>query len=87
MKIQVLGTGCSKCRILHELVQQAALATNIEAEIEKIEDMQRILSFDVLMLPALVIDGEVRIAGRLPKLDEVKTLLIERFKESYGKVI
>lgn len=75
MKIQILGTGCAKCKTLHETVLRAVAETGAAVEVEKIEDIQRILSFDIVMTPGLAIDGEVKAAGRLPSLDEVKSLL------------
>lgn len=76
MKIQILGTGCAKCKSLHEIVTRAVAETGVSAEVEKVEDIQRILSFDLLMTPGLAIDGEVKAAGRLPSLEEVKSLLV-----------
>jgi small redox-active disulfide protein 2 len=76
MIIQVLGTGCAKCRTLYETVQKAVAETGVDALIEKIEDIERIMTFDILMTPGLVIDGQVKTAGRLPNLDEVKKLIL-----------
>ncbi len=76
MKIQILGTGCAKCKTLHETVLRAVSETGVAADVEKVEDIQRIMSFDILMTPGLAIDGEVKAAGRLPSLDEVKKLLV-----------
>lgn len=77
MIIQVLGTGCSKCKVLYETVNKAVAETGVDAMVEKIEDIQQILSFNVLMTPGLVIDGFVKVAGRVPSLEEVKKLLVE----------
>jgi small redox-active disulfide protein 2 len=76
MLIQVLGTGCTKCKTLYEVANKAVQEAGVEALVEKVEDIQQILSFNVLMLPALVIDGYVKVAGRVPSLDEVKKLLV-----------
>lgn len=76
MIIQVLGTGCSRCKTLYEVAQRAVDETGVEALVEKVEDMQRIMSYNVLMLPGLVIDGYVKVAGRVPTLDEVKKLIL-----------
>ena len=76
MLIQVLGTGCTKCKTLHETVKTAVQETGIEAEVEKVEDIQKIMSFEILMMPGLVIDGQVKTAGRLPTLEEVKKLIL-----------
>lgn len=76
MIIQVLGTGCSKCKTLYEVVHQAVAETGVEAMVEKIEDIQQIMTFNILMTPGLVIDGYVKVAGRVPSLEEVKRLIL-----------
>jgi small redox-active disulfide protein 2 len=76
MLIQVLGTGCAKCKTLHETVKKAVQETGVDALVEKIEDIQTIMAFDILMTPGLVINGEVKTAGRLPGLQEVKELIM-----------
>jgi small redox-active disulfide protein 2 len=75
MIIQILGTGCSKCRKLYEVANQAVQETGVDALIEKVEDIQKIMAFQILMMPGLVIDGYVKIAGRVPSLEEVKKLI------------
>jgi small redox-active disulfide protein 2 len=77
MIIQVLGTGCTKCKTLYELVNKAVEETGVEALVEKVEDIQQIMAFEVLMLPGLVINGYVKVAGRVPTLDEIKRLIQE----------
>jgi small redox-active disulfide protein 2 len=72
MLIQVLGTGCTKCKTLHEIVKKAVQETGVEAEVEKVEDIQKIMAFEILMTPGLVINGEVK----TPKLEEVKELIL-----------
>ena len=74
-KIQVLGTGCPKCRKLFELAQQIVQEENIDAEVSKVEDINEILNFGVMMTPALAVDGVVKLTGRLPKSDELKSIL------------
>ena len=76
MLIQVLGTGCAKCKTLHETVKKAVEETGVDAMVEKIEDIQKIMAFEILMMPGLVIDGQVKTAGRLPNLEEVKSLIL-----------
>ena len=76
MIIQVLGTGCTKCKTLYELANQAVQETGVEALVEKVEDIQKILSYNIIMTPGLVIDGYVKVAGRLPTLDEIKRLIL-----------
>jgi small redox-active disulfide protein 2 len=74
-KIQILGTGCPKCKKLYEATQQVVIAHNIEAEVTKVEDINEILNYGVMMTPALVVDGEVKVTGRIPKSDELKTMI------------
>ena len=76
MFIQVLGTGCAKCKTLHETVKKAVQETGVDAQVEKVEDIQKIMAFEILMMPGLVIDGEVKTAGRLPNIEEVKKLIL-----------
>ncbi|MCE5301661.1 MAG: thioredoxin family protein [Planctomycetaceae bacterium] len=76
MLIQVLGTGCAKCRTLYETVQKAVAETGVDALVEKIEDIEKIMAFEILMTPGLVIDGQVKTAGRLPSLEEIKKLIL-----------
>ncbi len=76
MIIQVLGPGCSRCKTLYETVNKAVTETGVDALVEKVDDMQKIMSFDILMTPGLVIDGSVKVAGRVPNLDEVKKLIL-----------
>jgi small redox-active disulfide protein 2 len=76
MMIQVLGTGCSKCKTLYELTNQAVEETGVEAFVEKVEDIQQIMSYKIIMVPGLVIDGYVKVAGRVPSLEEVKKLIL-----------
>ena len=75
MNIQVLGTGCSKCKTLLEMVKKAVLETGVHAEVEKVEDIEKIMAYEILMTPGLVINGQVKAAGRIPKLEEIKTML------------
>ncbi|NLW33054.1 MAG: thioredoxin family protein [Fibrobacter sp.] len=74
-KIQVLGTGCPKCKKLYETALQAVTEASIEAEVIKVEDINEIMKMGVMMTPALAIDGEVRISGRVPRIAEIKDLL------------
>ncbi len=74
-KILILGTGCSKCRRLAEMAEFAAKDLKLDFDIEKVSDMNRILSFDVVSTPALVVDGEVKVAGRVPSVNEIKAMI------------
>jgi len=73
-KIQILGTGCPKCRKLAENARAAADALGIEYEIEKVTDINEILKFGVMMTPALAVDGEVKTVGTIASVDELKKL-------------
>jgi len=75
MKILILGTGCPKCKKLAEHVEIALKENNIVCEIEKVTDINRIISFGVMATPALVIDGEVKVFGRVPSVEELKNIL------------
>lgn len=76
MLIQVLGTGCTKCKTLHELAKKAVQETGVDAQVEKVEDIQQIMAFQLIMTPGLVINGEVKVAGRLPNVEEIKKLIL-----------
>jgi small redox-active disulfide protein 2 len=75
MLIQVLGPGCAKCKKTAEHVQQAVAESGSDALVEKIEQIDRIMAFGVMITPALVIDGQVRTAGRVPSVEEIKKLI------------
>lgn len=74
-KLQILGTGCPSCNRLAELTKQAATEMNVEFEMEKVTQIDRILSFDVASTPALVVDGEVKVVGRVPSVAELKQII------------
>ena len=74
-KIQILGTGCAKCNKLTETAETAAKELSLDYELEKVTDMMRFADFGVMITPALVVDGEVKAAGSVPKLEEMKTML------------
>ena len=73
--IQVLGTGCAKCTKLKEDVEVAVAELGIEAKVEKVEDIMKITEFGVMMTPALVVDGEVKVSGKVPSAEEIKGYL------------
>lgn len=77
MEIKVLGMGCARCRDLEQRVRKALAETGVEAEVEKIEDIRKIMVYRVMATPGLVIDGAVKSAGRLPSIEEIKGWLIE----------
>ena len=74
-KLQVLGTGCPKCNQLAERTEQAATELGLDYELVKITDISDIISFGVMNTPALAVDGEVKVAGKLPDLEEIKEFI------------
>jgi len=74
-KIQILGTGCKRCRDLTANAQQAVQELGINAEVEKVTEVQDIMKFQILMTPGLVINGQVKAAGRIPSVEEIKQML------------
>ncbi|HPU84754.1 MAG TPA: thioredoxin family protein [Candidatus Latescibacteria bacterium] len=74
-KLQILGTGCPKCKKLTEATEQAARELGIEFEIEKVTDIDKILEFGVMMTPALAVDGVVKVVGKVPTPQEIKGLI------------
>lgn len=73
--VQVLGPGCAKCQNLLKNTEEAVKQLGIEAEIEKVSDVNMITSFGVMMTPALVIDGELKLQGKVASVEEIKRLL------------
>jgi len=75
-KIQILGTGCPKCKKLAENAEAAAKELGIEFEIEKVTDINEIMKFGVMVTPALAVDGEVKVVGKVLSQDEIKKILV-----------
>jgi small redox-active disulfide protein 2 len=73
--IKILGTGCPKCKTMAETVKSVITENNISATVEKVEDIMEIMKFDIMTTPALVIDGEITIKGRVPSKEEILSLL------------
>lgn len=73
--VQVLGPGCPRCAKLAEQAEAAVKQLGIAARVEKVTDMDQITSYRVMAMPALVVDGQVRLVGRLPSVEEIKKLL------------
>ncbi|MCB0372577.1 MAG: TM0996/MTH895 family glutaredoxin-like protein [Muricauda sp.] len=73
--IQILGTGCPKCQNLTNVVKDVVVENQLDASIEKVEDIVDIMKFNVMITPALVVDGNVVIKGRVPSKEEVLALL------------
>jgi small redox-active disulfide protein 2 len=74
-KIQILGTGCPKCKKLAENAEAAAKQLGVEYEIEKVTDIGEIMKFGVMMTPAIAVDGNVKIAGKVPSVEQLKEIL------------
>jgi len=77
MEIKVLGTGCAKCKSLEKLTNEAIAELGITAEVEKVEDILKIMQFGVMSTPALVIDKKVMFSGRLPSAAELKEIILK----------
>ena len=75
-KLQILGTGCAKCNALTMATEKAAQTLGLEYELEKVTDLNRIMSFGVMLTPALVVDGKVKTSGKVPSVDNLKRLLV-----------
>ncbi|WP_292390670.1 thioredoxin family protein [Methanosarcina sp. UBA5] len=72
MKIEILGTGCSKCNKTKEVIEKVLKNDGVEAEVVKIEDVEKILNYGVMITPAVVIDGEVKLVGKVPDEKEIR---------------
>ena len=75
MEIKVLGTGCAKCKSLEKVTKKAVEELNLDATVEKVEDIQKIMEYAVMRTPALVINEKVVLSGQLPKVSELKDIL------------
>ncbi|MBD3791482.1 MAG: TM0996/MTH895 family glutaredoxin-like protein [Campylobacterales bacterium] len=75
MKIEILGTGCAKCKALEEAAKQAVAKSGKFAQIEKVEDIMKIMEYGVVSTPGLVIDGKVVSTGKLLSVDEIVDLI------------
>lgn len=74
-KIEVLGTGCAKCNKLEETARKAAEELGVEYEVVKVKDINDIMSYGVMITPALVVNGVVKVAGKVPAVEEVKKMI------------
>jgi small redox-active disulfide protein 2 len=73
--LQIPGTGCPKCQKLTENTEAAAKELGIPYELEKVKDITQIMAFGVMMTPALAVDGQVKVAGKVPSVEDIKKLL------------
>jgi small redox-active disulfide protein 2 len=74
-KLQVLGTGCPKCKKLAETAEEAAKSLGLEYRMEKVTDIRDIMGFGVMMTPALAVDGVVKVSGKVPSTEEIRKIL------------
>ena len=77
MEIKVLGTGCARCRSLERITQKAVEELNLDATVQKVEDIQKIMEYAVMRTPALVINEKVVLSGQVPKVSQLKDLLTQ----------
>jgi len=75
MEIKILGTGCPKCKTLEQLTRDVVSKNGIDATITKVDDITEIMKYNIMTMPALVIDGKVVAKGRIPSAEEIKQLL------------
>jgi small redox-active disulfide protein 2 len=75
MKIEILGTGCPKCKATEKIIRKVVEELGKKVDIVKVEDLQEIVDRGVMMTPAVIVDGEVKIIGHVPSPDEIKKLL------------
>ncbi|MBL7069248.1 MAG: TM0996/MTH895 family glutaredoxin-like protein [Candidatus Omnitrophica bacterium] len=75
MKIEVLGMGCPKCKMLYDNAKKAVEEKGVQAEVIKVENMDKMTEYGVMMTPALVVDGEVKSSGKIPSSEEIKKWL------------
>lgn len=75
MQIKVLGPGCANCKKLEANVFEAAAQLDVDANIQKVEDIQEIMSYGILSTPGLVVNGEVKVSGRVPSVSEIINIL------------
>ncbi len=75
MEIKILGTGCAKCNVTKELIEKVVSENGVDATIVKVEDIMEIMQYNIIATPAVVVDGVVKIKGRVPSEKEVKEIL------------
>jgi small redox-active disulfide protein 2 len=74
-QLLILGTGCAKCSQLYQLTEQAAKELGVQYELNKVTDLKQILALGAMMTPALAVNGDIKVAGRVPSVEEIKKLL------------
>jgi len=78
MKIEILGSGCPKCKTAEEIVKKVVKKLGIKAEVGHVYDMNKIIEYGVMMTPAIVVDGVVKIEGKIPTEDEIEKIIINK---------
>ncbi len=73
--IKILGTGCAKCKLTEAVIRETLSEMGVEADIEKVEDIQKIMEYDIMSTPAVVLDGAVKMTGKVPSKEEVRAML------------
>ena len=73
--IKILGTGCAKCKQTEAVIRETLSDMGLDANIEKVEDIQKIMEYDIMSTPAVVLDGAVKITGKVPSKEEVRAML------------
>jgi len=81
VEIKVLGTGCPKCQALKETARKALSELGLEAEIEVVKEIEKIMEYPIMFTPALVVNGKVKVSGKVPSVEEVKKYLEEELKQ------
>lgn len=77
LEIKILGTGCPKCKSLDKVTRKVVEETGLEANIEKVEDIMEIMKFGIIATPGLVVNGEVKVSGRLPSEKEIRSIITQ----------
>ena len=75
MEIKVLGPGCSKCKTTYQVIEKVIRENNLDVKLTKVDDIMEIMNYNIMVTPAVVVDGEVRLKGQVPSESEVKKLL------------
>ncbi|MGA2660881.1 MAG: thioredoxin family protein [Verrucomicrobiota bacterium] len=81
MQLLILGSGCAKCAKLHDLTAQAARELGVAHELQKVTDLKQIMALRVMLTPALVVNGSVKLSGKVPSLGELKGILSQTAAE------
>lgn len=75
MEIKVLGPGCSKCKTTYQVIEKVIRENNLDVKLTKVNDIMEIMNYNIMVTPAVVVDGEVRLKGQVPSESDVKKLL------------